>query len=165
MSRKMLLSLVIFTLVVCSLFVYFNPVVLADTPEVFDEGEVFTPVNGEYDFRSFRLNDSQAQNFTVKSVTSGHTVIVDETGSKVINVLKYDDMVFSKRSQVKGFIDGELSKTGWMVDGVFVHEIELRDGIRMYSACAKDTSTGTFLYIASPSDSQTASLVNSLSFD
>ena len=165
MSRKLMLSLVIFTVAVCSLFVYFNPVVLADTPEVFEEGEVFKPVNGEYDFGTFRLNDSESQNFTVKTVTSGHTVIADETGRKVINVLKYDDMVISKKKQAKGFIDGELSKTGWMVDGVFVHEIELRDGIRMYSACAKDTSTGTFLYIATPSDSKTASLVNSLSFD
>ena len=164
MSKSLVASLVIFTLVVCSIFVFLNPVVLAENSEVFSEGEAFTPVNGEYDFRSFSLKDSNTQNFSVKHVISGHTVIVDETGDKVINVIEFDKMVKIKKETTKSFIDGELKKTNWMVDGVCIHEIEFSDGDKMYSACVKDTSTDTMIYIATPSQNETAAMINSLTF-
>lgn len=164
MSRKLDVSLVIFTLIVCSVFVYLNPVVLAENTEVFTEGEAFTPVNGEYDFKTFSLNDSNTQNFSVKRVLSGHTLLVDETGDKVINVIRFDKMVKLKKVTTKDFIDGELKKTNWMVDEVCIHEIEFSGGDKMYSACAKDTSTDTLIYIATPSQNETAAMINSLTF-
>ena len=164
MSRGLAVSVATFTLVVCCVFVFLNPAVLAENTEVFSEGEVFEPVNGTYDFRTFSLNDSASSNYSVKWVMSGHTIIVDDTGDKVINVLKYDDMVMSKKIHSKNFIDGELQKTSWMVDGVCVHEIEFSQYDNMYSACAKDTSTDTLFYIATPSANETAGLLNSLRF-
>ena len=165
MSKGLVASVAIFTLVMCSVFVFVNPVVLADNPETFAEGEVFFSSNGEYDFKEFSLNDTNVNNFTVKFVQSGHTLIVDETGGKVINVIKYGNMVKSNKIHVKNFIDGELQKTNWMVDGVCVHEIEFSGGDRMYSACVKDTSSDTMIYVATPSEKETAGMINSLTFN
>ena len=164
MFRGLAISVVAFTVVMCTVFLLLNPAVLAENVEDFSEGEVFEPVNGSYDFGTFSLNDSDAKKFSVKSTVSGHAVIVDDTGDKVINVVQYSKMVKSKKVYIKNFLDGELQKTNWMVDGVCVHEIEFWQYEPMYSACVKDTSTDTLLYIATPSVNDTVSMVNSLRF-
>lgn len=164
MFRGLVMPVVAFTLVVCTVFLLLNPVVLAENTEEFSECEVFEPVNGEFDFNTFSLNSSDSRNFSVIHVESGHTVIVDDTGDRVINVIQFSKMVKSKKTYIKGFIDGELQKTSWMVDGACVHEIEFCQYDNMYSACAKDTSTDTMIYIATPSEKETAGMINSLTF-
>ena len=164
MFRGLAISVIAFTIVACTVFILLNPVVLAENVEDFSEGEVFEPVNGTYDFGTFSLNDSGSSNYSVKWVMSGHTIIVDDTGGKVINVVRYSKMVTPKKIYTKNFLDGELEKTSWMVDGVCVHEIEFCRYDNMYSACAKDTSTDTLFYIATQSVNETAGLVNSLRF-
>lgn len=165
MKRGPIISVMLFTAFFCTVFVFLNPVLCHNLEnETFSEGEVFTPSNDVYDFGDFKLNSSKTQNFTVKHVVTGHVLLVDETGGKVINVIHPDRMIHYKKSFTKSFINGELSKTGWMVDGVEVHEIEFWRGDTMYSACVKDTSSGTLIYIATPTDNETAEMISSLRF-
>ena len=94
-------------------------------------------------------------------VRSGHVLLVDETGDKCINLIQFSSMVKIRQDSERNFIKGELSKTSWMVSGVCIHEIEL-DGGNMYSACIKDTSTDTLIYVATPNETQTAEMINSI---
>lgn len=164
MERKLMFSLVLFTVVVCCFFVAANPVLSTHIDELnFTEGENFTSSNCSFDFGSFGL-DCDAECFRVKYVESGHVLLVDESGNTVINIIRFDNMIHFKKDGSRQFIDGELSKTGWMVDGVEVHEVGFVNGEVLYSACTKDTSSGTMIYLASPSDEMTASMINSLEF-
>lgn len=166
MNRKHTFTIVLFTVFVCSVFVFLNPVLCSDLgSENFSEGEIFLPSNGTFDFGDFRINDSQIKNFTVKYADISHVLLVDETGDKVINVIQMDKMINLRKSYEKSFINGELQKTGWMVDGVEIHEIEFSKGDNLYSACVKDISSGKLIYIATPSDNETAAMINSLSFN
>lgn len=165
MDRKLTVGLVLFTAIICFFFLISNPVLSTEIEDLnFSEGEVFEPCNGSYDFRIFTLNDSNTSSFRVKFVESGHVLLVDETGNKVINIIQFEKMINFKKDSSRDFINGELSKTGWMVDGVEVHEVEFRNGDSLYSACTKDTSTGTLIYLATPSDAETAAMLNSLAF-
>ena len=165
MDRKLMFSLMLLTVVVCCFFVVSNPVLSTDIDDLnFTKGDVFAPSDGHYDFGMFALNDSDASYYEVKAVEAGHVLIVDETGDKVINVFRFDDMINFKRDSSSEFIRSELSKTGWMVDGVEVHEIDFSKSDPLYSACTKDTSNGTLIYLATPSDRQTSSMINSLTF-
>ena len=66
MKRKVIVAFVVFTVFVCILYVYNNPIILTHIEsETFTQGEVFVPFNGEYDFKTFKLNSS-AFNYTVK---------------------------------------------------------------------------------------------------
>lgn len=87
MSGKLELSVALFTLVMCFVFVFLNPAVLENNVETFVEGEAIYPVNGTFDFKTFTLENSTAKNFTAKYVGSGHTLLVDETGDVCINLL------------------------------------------------------------------------------
>lgn len=165
MSGKLELSVALFTLIMCFVFVFLNPAVLENNVETFVEGEAIYPVNGTFDFKTFTLENSTAKNFTAKYVGSGHTLLVDETGDVCINLLQFDKMASLRKSTKKSFISNELLKTNWMVDGVCVHEVEFASGYRMYSACVKDTSTDTLIYVATPDEVKTAQLVNSISLN
>ncbi|MBQ8016789.1 MAG: hypothetical protein IJ258_01655 [Methanobrevibacter sp.] len=164
MKRKVIVAFVVFTVFVCILYVYNNPIILTHIEsEKFTEGEVFVPFNGEYDFKTFKLNSS-AFNYTVKFAYKGHVQLVDDTGNITINVLQWDKINNIERFYRKAFIDSELRKPSWTVDGVNVHEIEFRQG-DLYSAAVKDTDRDTWIYIAAPDEAETAKMITSLRFD
>ncbi|WP_406533610.1 hypothetical protein [Methanobrevibacter sp.] len=153
-----------FTLFVCCLVAFLNPVLCMELDDGnFTQGEVFMPADGQFDFETFTLNSSR-KNFTVYHIESGHVSLADDTGDRVINVIQFDKMMNFKKDSKKSFLNGELQKTNWMVDGVCIHEIEFMNGEKLYSACVKDVSTNTMVYVATPSDKETADMINSLDF-
>ena len=159
-------SLVIFTAFVCYVFLVANPVLSSDIDALnFTKDEMFMPSDGHYDFKIFRLSNSNTSYFKVKYVEPGHVLLVDETGKKVINIVRLDNMINIWKDNSGNFIKEELSKTGWMVDGVEVHEIEFAGGEKLYSACSKDISSGTLIYLATPDDRETAGKINSLTIE
>lgn len=158
------ISAIAFTLFACCLIAFLNPILCTDLDDGnFTEGEVFLPADGCYDFKTFSLNSS-CKSFTVKHIESGHVTLVDDTGNITVNVVQLDKMINYKRDSARSFIKGELQKTNWMVDGVCIHEIEFLIGGKLYSACVKDVSTNTLVYLSTPLDQETADLINSLRF-
>ena len=158
------ISVIAFTLLVCGLVAFLNPVLCTELDSNYTQGEVFLPEDNQFDFETFTLNSS-SKNFTVYHAESGHVCLADDTGDRVVNIIQLDKMMNFKKDSTKSFINGELQKTSWMVDGVNVHEIEFRNGEKLYSACMKDVSTNTMVYVATPSDKETADIINSLDFD
>lgn len=157
------ISVIAFTLLVCGLVALLNPVLCTELDSDYAQGEVFLPADGQFDFETFTLNSS-SKNFTVYHVESGHVSLADDTGDRVVNIIQLDKMINFKKDSTNSFINGELQKTNWMVDGVNVHEIEFMNGEKLYSACVKDVSTNTMVYVATPSDKETAGMINSLDF-
>lgn len=158
------ISVIAFTLLVCGLVAFLNPVLCMELDGNYTQGEVFLPADNQFNFEAFSLNSS-CKNFTVYHVESGHVSMADDTGDRVINIIQLDRMISFKKDSTKSFINGELQKTNWMVDGVNVHEIEFTNGEKLYAACVKDVSTNTLVYVATPSDEETADMINSLNFD
>ena len=166
MKVRLMVSLALFTAVVCFFFMIANPVLSSEIEQMnFTEGEVFRPSDGHFDFGTFSLNDSNVSCFRVKYVESGHVLLVDESGDKVINVVQFEKMINLKKDQERNFIGGELLKPGWMVDGVDVHEVVFLKGSPLYSACTKDISSDTMIYLATPSDRETAGMISTLEFE
>lgn len=166
MNRKMMISLVLFTAVICYFFLIANPVLSSDFDYWnYTEGEIFTPSNGHYDFGLFSLNNSDTQYFKVKYVEAGHVLFVDETGRKVINLVQFDRMINIKKDNARQFLGGELLKTSWMVDGVEVHEVDFVTGDKDYSASKRNLSSGTIIYLATQNDTETAGMINSLTIE
>ena len=61
-------------------------------------------------------------------------------------------------------MNGELEKPSWTVDGVTVHQIDFHSGDTRYSAYMKNSTTNTIIYISTPSEKETADMMNSLKF-
>ena len=158
------ISVIAFTLLVCGLVAFLNPVLCTELDSNYTQSEVFLPAEGQFDFEAFTLNSS-CRNFTVYHAESGHVSLASDTGDRVVNIIQLDRMINFKKDSTMSFINGELQKTNWMVDGVNVHEIEFANGEKLYSACVKDVSTNTLVYLATPSDKETADMINSLDFD
>ena len=165
MNFKLAISIVAFTIIVSSIFVVFNPNIATDFKEDYTDGEVFIPVNDSYDFSTFRINNSQTQNFTAKIISNGHINLCDDTGERSINIIELDKLLKSQKDSKMSFLDDELKKTGWTVDGVIVHQIDFPRGGRLYSAYYKNSDTNTIIYIATPNEQETADMMNSLRFD
>lgn len=158
------ISVIAFTVFVCCLVAFMNPVLCTELDSDYAQGEVFLPEDNQFDFEAFSLNSS-CKNFTVYHAESGHVCLASDTGDRVVNVIQLDKMMNFKKDSKKSFLNGELQKTSWMVDGVNVHEIEFANGEKLYSACVKDISTNTLVYVATPSDKETSDMINSLDFD
>lgn len=165
MSLKMKLYLVLFAVFFCAVFAFTNPALLADLDDGnFTEGEVFIPAEGEFDFNAFTMKSFGAKNYTVKFAESGHVQFVDDTGERTINMIEWDKMTSAQKNSRKSFIDNELRKESWTVNGVDVHEIEFFVSENLYSAAVKDTSTGRLIYLSTPDDHETADMINSIRF-
>ena len=150
----------------CCLFVFNNPALLKDLDDSqFSGGEVFEPIDGVFDFKVLKLNCSGAKNFTARIISSGHTQFYDDTGDRTINIIEWDKMSTYHKNARKSFLADELKKTSWTVNGVDDYEIEFLLAGDLYSACMKDTSANTFVYLSTPNDTETASMINSLRFE
>lgn len=163
MSGKLKFCIMLFTLFVCCLFVFYNPTITAHVSDDITDGEVFTSQKGQFDFRIIKLNSS-ADNFTSRHITNGHIQLYDDTGNVTVNIIQYDKMIHYKRDGIESFFKSELETPSWTVDGVSVHEIDFLISDTLYSAYVKNSTTDTVVYLSTPNESETAAMVNSLSF-
>ena len=161
MNKKLLLAIAAFTVFVCCIFVSYNPTIAQNYTSNFSEGEVFTSQNGHFDFKEFSLNSSKTKNFTARIISNGHTQFVDDTGNITVNYIELDKMIQTKKDDANSFLNGELKKPSWTVNGVLVHEIDF-ENFELYSAYHKDSSKNTIIYLSTPSERETADLMNSL---
>ena len=164
MKKRLFVYVALFTVVACLLFVAYNPNIAAEGTDEFSDGEVFLPHDDNFDFRVFTLNSSGTRNFTTWTIINGHTQFVDDTGNITVNLLELDDMFPTKRDRVTMFLNGELEKPSWTVDGVSVHEITFPSHDSLYSAYFKNSTENTIIYLSTPNEQQTADLMNSLEF-
>ena len=148
MNRTLLLAIAIFTLIACTMFVIYNPNIATEYTSEFADNEVFMPENGHFDFKTFTINDTKSKNFTAKTITNGHIRLADDTGDKTINVIELNKMINTKKDSVNSFLNSELEKPSWTVDGVTVHQIDFHSGDTRYSAYMKN-STNYHLYFNS----------------
>ena len=161
MNKKLLLAIALFTVFVCCIFVSYNPTIAQKYTSNFSEGEVFTTQNGHFDFKEFSLNSSKTKNFTARIISNGHTQFVDDTGNITVNYIELYKMIQTKKDDANSFLNGELKKPSWTVDGVLVHEIDF-ENCELYSAYQKDSSKNTIIYLSTTSERETADLMNSL---
>lgn len=165
MNKRLIIAVMLFTVFVCGLFVVYNPNITDEFEnETFGNGEVFTQTEGVYDFKILTLKSPDADNYTAHVISSGHTLLVDESGDKCINILEFDKMLHSQKDSKESFLHSELKKPGWSVDGVEIHQIDFLLSDSLYSAYIKNSTTDTVVYIATPSEKETAEMVNSLIF-
>ena len=157
-------AIALFTAFASLIFVLYNPTIACEFDETFSDGEVFIPENDAYDFKVLTLKIPNTKNFTAKRISSGHFLLVDETGNKCVNIIEWDKIIHSKRDGMESFFKSELDKPSWSVDGVVVHQIDFISSDSMYSAYAKDSSKNTVVYIATPDEKDTAEMMNSLEF-
>lgn len=164
MNRTLSLAIALLTLIACTMFVIYNPNIATEYPSEFADNEVFTPDNGHYDFKTFTINSTETKNFTAKIITNGHIRLADDSGNKTINVVELNKIINTKRDSINSFLNGELEKPSWTVDGVTVHQIDFHSGDTRYSAYMKNSTTNTIIYISTPSEKETADMMNSLKF-
>lgn len=164
MNRRLLVYVSLFTLFVCCLFVVYNPNIATNFTTDFSDGEVFTSQNNHFDFKEFSINSSKAKSFTAKIKTIGHTQFVDDTGNITINYLELDKMIQSNRDWHNSLLKKELERPSWSVDGVMVHEIDFILNDELYSAYQKNSSADAIIYLSTPSEQETADIMNSLAF-
>ena len=165
MDKRLFAYVALFTLFVCCVFVSYNPDIATAYSGNFSDGEVFTPQNSHFNFKDFSLNCTGAKNFTARTVITGQTQFVDDTGDRIINYLELDKMIPSNRDKANSFLNNELKKPSWTVDGVGVHEITFTFYDDMYSAYLKNSSTNTIMYISTTNEQETADMMNSLQFN
>lgn len=164
MNRTLLLAIALFTLIACTMFVIYNPNIATEYTSKLADNEVLMPENGHFDFKTFTINSTETKNFTARIITSGHIRLVDDTGKRTINIIELDKMINTKKDSVNSFLNGELEKPSWTVDGVTVHQIDFHSGNTRYSAYMKNSTTNTIIYISTPSEKETADMMNSLKF-
>ena len=164
MKKRLLIYILLFTLLVCFLFVGYNPNIASRFSEDYTDGEVFTSSDGRFDFREFSITSPGSHSFTAKTKNIGHVQFTDDTGNITINYLDLDNMVQSTRDWHKNLLDKELEKPSWSVDGVMVHEIDFLIHDEQYSAYVKNSTSNEIIYLSTSSEQETADLVNSLEF-
>ena len=165
MNRRLFVYIVLFTLFACCVFVSYNPNIATNYTGEFSDAEVFTTEDSHFNFRDFELNCTGARNFTTRTVISGYTQFIDDTGDRVINYLELDRMIPSNRDKANSFLNNELKKPSWTVDGVCVHEITFTFYDNVYSAYLQDSSSNTIIYLSSTDEHETAEMMNSLTFN
>ncbi len=165
MNKRLLIYVALFTIFVCCVFVSYNPTIAQDYSSNFTDGEVFMPHNSHFDFRDFSLNSTNTKNFTTRTISNGHTQFIDNTGNITINYIELNKMIHINKDNTVSFLNDELKKPSWSVDGVSVHEIDFRFYDELYSAYCKNSSENTIIYLSTPNEQETADLMNSLSFN
>ena len=164
MNKRILLYISLFTLLVCFLFVGYNPNIASRFSEDYTDGEVFTSSDGEFDFREFSITSPGSHSFTAKTKNIGHVQFTDDTGNVTINYLDMDNMIQSTRDWHNNLLEKELEKPSWSVDGVMVHQLDFLMGESLYSAYVKNSTSNRIIYLSTSSEQKTADIVNSLEF-
>ena len=154
---------IIGVLVIYLSFLYF-PVILATFDDAkYVDGEVFTPVNGEYDFKKFSLNSSKTKNYTAVICSSGYAQLIDDKGNHTINVVEWNKMTYAMRDLVNSTFDPEIKRLGH-----YSHGIRIIDGDifseKLYASPVYSPYEDMLIYIATPSEAETVEMVQTLEF-
>lgn len=155
--------LLIFFALIAIQVAYMNyPAILAS----FDENkyvneEVFTPVDGQYDFRLFTLNSSTTKNYTAFVEKSGFAQFVDDKGNHTINVMQWNKMSYTQKDRLYSSFLLELDRSYHETDGIRIIEIDYL-GVPFYGAYINRTDT--LIYIATPTEEETLEMIESLEF-
>jgi len=145
--------------------IMYHPVIIAhfdDNPYV-DE-EVFTPVNGTYDFKKFTLKSSNTSNYTTDICCSGYAQLVDYEGNSTINVIEWDKMTYAWRQMENESITKELERPSSIVDGVKVIDVVVFSNYTLYASPYYDGETNTLIYIATPREAETVEMIKTIEF-
>ena len=135
-------------------FAYY-PIILASFDDAkYVDGEMFTPVNGSYDFRKFTLNSSQTENYTAIIDTSGFAQFVDGKGNHTINVFEWNKMTSGRRERINSLLMTELNRSHFTVDSVEIINTNVLSA-KFYGAHVNFPERNTEIYIATPTVNET----------
>ena len=144
--------------------IMYSPVLLASFDEdKYVDGEVFTPVNGEFDFRKFSASSPQNKNFTTFILSSGFAQFASDKDNITINVFEWDKMTFTRCDKEKSNLEFESNNSKHYVDGVCVIERFFPDE-KFYTTFVKDPNSNTEIYIVSMDENRTVELAKSIKF-
>ena len=144
-------------------WINYHSVILASFDEgKYVDGEVFTPVNGTFDFRKFSLNASRSGNFTTIIDTSGFAQFVDDKGNVTINALEWDKMTNGRHERINSMLMLEFEKPSYVVDNITIFKGDFLNDT-FYSAYVYDDETNLSVYIAG-SEPETLEMIKSLKF-
>ena len=142
----------------------YHPVILASFDDAkYVDGEVFTPVNGSYDFRKFTLNSSQTENYTAIIDTSGFAQFVDCKGNHTINVFEWDKMTSARMDRINSLLMTELNRPHFTADGVEIINTNVLSA-KFYGAHVSFPERNIEIYIATPTVNETVEMVKTLKF-
>ena len=140
------------------------PTILASFDDVkYLDGEVFTPVNGEYDFKRFTLNSSQTESYRTIIMHSGFTQLVDSKENHTINVFEWNKMNYPKYQRLYPSFLLELERPYHMAEGIRIIEIDFL-GDKFYGAYVNNTQDNVLIYIATPTEAETIEMIKTLEF-
>ena len=156
--------LVLMALAVLHTAFAYHPVILASLDgEKYVDGEVFRPVDGEYDFRKFTLKSSQTENYTTIIDKSGFAQFLDGRGNHTINVLEWDKMTSESRDRLNSSFMIEVNKPSYVVDGVRIVNTSVLDA-KFYGSCVDFPNSNAQIYVATPTVNETVEMVRTLKF-
>ena len=165
MSKRTLVYISLFTVLVCCLFVNYNPNIASDLSVNFTDGDIVSSQGDHFDFKAFSLNCTKSERFTTKIISQGHTQFVDNESNITINLIQLDRMIRSSRDWHSYLLKNELEHPAWTVDGISIHEIDFIFHDPLYSAYEKDSSKNSIVYLSTPDERETARMMNSLRFN
>ena len=140
------------------------PTIIASFDDVkYVDGEVFTPVNGEYDFKKFSLNSSQTENYKTFITCSGYARLIDSGGNHYVQVFEWDKMTSAQREKLNSSFLFEQKNPSHVRDGIRIVDIDLWDGT-LHGAYAYDSKSNTLVYIVTPQDRETVEMIQTLEF-
>lgn len=144
--------------------ILYHPVIIASFDEAkYVDGEVFTPVGGEFDFRKFTILSPQSKNFTAYLQKCGYVQFVDKDNLYTVNIFEWDKMTHPSRDRLNSSFMLEFEKPNRTVEGICVLEMDyLTD--RFYSACVDDPNSNNQVYVAAPTVNETVELARSVKF-
>lgn len=165
MNPYLKFSLALIGICVAYTLIMYHPVIIASLDEnPYVDGEVFTPVNGTYDFKKFTLKSTNTRNYTTDICCSGYAQLVDDKGSSTINVIEWDKMTYAWRQMENESITNELERPSRMVDGVKVIDVVVFSNYTLYAAAYYDDETNTLIYIATPSEAEAIEMIKTIEF-
>lgn len=143
----------------------YHPAIMASFDEFkYIDREVFTPLDGEYDFRKFTLESPGTHNYTAYISCSGYVQMVDDKGNRTVNVLEWGKMTLAWWRMLNESFTAEMEKPSHIVDGVRVVDVVVYDGRHLYASYAYDSQTSTLVYIATPCQAETVGMIRSVEF-
>ena len=164
MNRK--LKAILIFLAVCAVYTIavYHPVISGHFDEEgYADGEVFTPINGEYDFRKFTMNSSLTENYTGDIIESGYMQFHDNNENHTIDVLEWGKMTNACCERINSSLMLEYEKPCIVVDNITVIVIDFLND-RFYGAFAYDDASNISDYVATPTVNETVEMIMTLKF-
>lgn len=125
------------------------------------DGEVFTPVDGEYDFKRFTLNSSRTENYTAIVPHRGFVQLVDDKGNHTINIFEWYKMTKSKRDRLCPCFLLELKRPNHISEIIRIIDMDFL-GDSFYGVYVNCTDENMLIYIAAPTEAETIEMIQTL---